>query len=425
MHWLTMRLVDVVPATELFNTFRMAVLHSDEFGDAGELVRVLCGDAAIMRGFDDADVQSDVGRFFDRLAALDTTTVIPIVLWLYTKSQVDQAQRQRALAVLESWLVRRMLCGLTTKNYNRLTVDLLRVLDTHAAPAGEALARAIDAWDQPTNRWPRDNEVRQVLTTRGMYGWIAQKRIVLVLSALERRRRESTKTEEFINPDNKLSIEHVMPQAWRNHWEPPTDANGSETEAVSTTRDTLLHMIGNLTLVTPGMNSSLSDSAWPTKRRALPQHSLLLLNAELAAKDVWDEEAILSRNAQLIDEIIAVWPGPLRSRALPTANASPSRAIYTWTLPDLVAAGKLIPGEQLRPKPATYTTPATVADDGSLIVDGISYSAPSPAARAVSGNQAEPGWNFWCAERHGGLVEIFELRGEMGSAEAIEDEVSA
>jgi hypothetical protein len=175
------------------------------------------------------------------------------------------------------------------------------------------------------------------------------------------------------------------------------------------------------------MNSSLSDSAWSEKRMALPQHSLLLLNADLAAKDVWDDEAIRARSALLADDIIAVWPGPPTPRPLPTTqSAQPaSRTTFAWTVPDLVAAGKLLPGEQLRPKSAKYTTPATVTDDGHLIVDGVSYTAPSPAARAVTGSQSEPGWNFWCAERHGSLVEIFDLRAEMGSAEAIEDEVVA
>ncbi len=424
MHWLTMRLVDVVPATELFNTFRLAVLDSDDFSDAGQLVRVLCDDAGVMRAFEEADVQSDIGRFFDRLAALDTTTVIPIVLWLYTKPQIDEGQRQRALAALESWLVRRMLCGLTTKNYNRLAVDLLRALETASAPADEALVRVMDEWDQPSNRWPRDNEVRQVMTTRGMYGWIAQKRLAMVLSAVERQRRASTKTEGLINPNDKLSIEHVMPQSWRNHWPAPTDASGDETEAAATAREALLHTIGNLTLVTPGMNSALSDSAWSAKRTALPQHSLLLLNAEIAGKEVWDDEAIRARSAQLTDEIIAIWPGPPTPRPLPTTqSAQPtSRVTYVWTLPDLVAEGKLVPGEQLRPKSERYKALATVTDDGHLLVNGTSYTAPSPAARAVTGSQSEPGWNFWCAERHGSLVEIFDLRAEMGSVEDLDED---
>lgn len=66
-----------------------------------------------------------------------------------------------------------------------------------------------------------------------------------------------------------------------------------------------------------------------------------------------------------------------------------------------------------------------MTDDGRLIVDGVSYTAPSPAARAVTSSRAETGWNFWCAERQGRPVEIFDLRAEMGSAEAIEDEVLA
>jgi hypothetical protein len=50
-------------------------------------------------------------------------------------------------------------------------------------------------------------------------------------------------------------------------------------------------------------------------------------------------------------------------------------------------------------------------DDGSLEIDGSLFAAVSPAAQAVSGNQSEPGWEFWGAPSGDGrLVSLFELR---------------
>lgn len=64
--------------------------------------------------------------------------------------------RRRALSALESWLVRRMLCRGTPKNYNRFFLDMLINLKK-----GDAVSRADDVIiatlresDAPTSRWP-------------------------------------------------------------------------------------------------------------------------------------------------------------------------------------------------------------------------------------------------------------------------------
>ncbi len=80
MHWLTMRTERVVPATELFTTFRARVLNAPSDGAIDTLIDRLCRDAKTMRGFDDLPEGSVEATFFKRLETLDTTTLIPLVL---------------------------------------------------------------------------------------------------------------------------------------------------------------------------------------------------------------------------------------------------------------------------------------------------------------------------------------------------------
>ena len=75
-----------------------------------------------MRSFDDFDPGTPEELFFSRLEAMDTTTMLPIVLLLFRSAELGTARRRRALAALESWLVRRAILRLTAKNYNR-TLD--------------------------------------------------------------------------------------------------------------------------------------------------------------------------------------------------------------------------------------------------------------------------------------------------------------
>lgn len=86
MHWLTMKLERTISATELFPTFRTAVLSNDT--DAGALIRELCDDAAVMRSFDNQPTGSFEDVFFRRFRPLDAGTFFPVVLLLFRSAQI-------------------------------------------------------------------------------------------------------------------------------------------------------------------------------------------------------------------------------------------------------------------------------------------------------------------------------------------------
>lgn len=73
----------------------------------------------------------------------------------------------------------------------------------------------------------------------------------------------------------------------------------------------------------------------------------------------------------------------------------------------------LIPGEQLLPPPRGKSRVATVLGSGSIRVDGIEFLTPSAVAKKVSGNSAEPGWEFWSVDREGQRLTLFELRARL------------
>lgn len=218
MHWLAMKLGRMVPATELFSQFRMHILDAPGAPDMALLIHELCRDAAVMRGFDDQPVGSVEEQFFRHLDALDTTTVLPVALLLYRTGELAAEQRRRGLRALESWLVRRMLCGYTAANYNRLTADLLRQITADVGHADDVIVRFLRSSAATSAVWPTDETVIQSLTTRRLYGWVSQKRIVMVLSALELALRKSNKVEDIYALPSNLTIEHIMPQASTENW---------------------------------------------------------------------------------------------------------------------------------------------------------------------------------------------------------------
>lgn len=71
-------------------------------------------------------------------------------------------------------------------------------------------------------------------------------------------------------------------------------------------------MLGNLTLATHRLNPSMSNGPWDTKKSALDEHSLLMLNRQLLKGDppTWDEASIADRGEALAEMATRIWPGP-------------------------------------------------------------------------------------------------------------------
>ena len=105
-------------------------------------------------------------------------------------------------------------------------------------------------------------------------------------------------------------------------------------------------VLGNLTIVTQPLNSSLSNSAWPSKQKELNEHSKLLLNARLIDEypDVFDEAAIDARGAWLADRIINIWPGPDASGVVTHSSLEPD---------GVAVRSALTTTTRLLPRPAT------------------------------------------------------------------------
>jgi hypothetical protein len=187
-------------------------------------------------------------------------------------------------------------------------------------------------------------------------------------------------------------IEHLLPQKWRQHW--PVDDVAAAVE-----RDSRVHRLGNLTLITTSLNSSVSNGAWlgqDGKRAALHAHDVMLMDRRVrdVSEDGWSEELIDRRTHEMIDAIIATWPVPEGHEGTVAVHATMTTADNA-SLKDLVARGLLTPGTPLRTRAGQWGgVQCVVLDDGDLLLDGQRFASPSGAGRHVRG-RATNGWFFW------------------------------
>ena len=230
----------------------------------------------------------------------------PVLLWMFS-SDVPRPQIARGLRALESYLVRRMVCRMTAKDYNQVFIGLLEQLEQRGVEsAGDAVVDYLAAQDAYAREWPDDRSFEEHFVSAPLYRLLTRGRLRLVLEAIERELRTDKAESSSVQPD--LTMEHVMPQQWRENWPLPNDVS-DKTEA-GLKRDSIIHSLGNLTLVNQRLNSSLSNAPWNEKRCTLNDHSVLFLNKALltGAPTVWDEEAIAARADGLYRTAIKVWP---------------------------------------------------------------------------------------------------------------------
>jgi len=305
--FLTLQARDEVRIAHLYDAFRGHLAKNKERSVAQHLEQLQYY-AQIFQRFDEMPEGSPEAEFFERLRAVEMTTAHPFLLELFSRHGKHTEAVRRILTDIGSYFVRRMVCQLTTKNYNRLFIDSLRILESPSNEVADAFRAHLSGPDGESVRWPNDAEFRDAWLTTPLYKALSRGRVQMLILALESR--ASTGKTERVRYDDGLTIEHVMPQKWEKHWPLPEGADADEGEAQ---RNRSLHTIGNLTLLTDKLNPAASNAAWPKKRDEILKHSILKLNLRLKDAATWDEEAIRARGAELFEHAKAIWPRPVET----------------------------------------------------------------------------------------------------------------
>lgn len=316
-HFLTMAMRRDIRTGHIFNEYKNYVLYSSDWkshfigtpGSASEHMQLLkdCSEHFVRLSRPGAD--SALGRFLQRLEVIDTTTVYPLLL-LCSQQLLpgNEPEFIRILKLLESYLFRRMICGLTPKNYNRMFLDLLRYLERRQEVSASAVAEFLLGSDGESVRFPEDSELRHAMLEEPYYHKWPQYRVRGVLEALEAGLAHAK--SEAVSLPKSLTIEHILPRTWGEFWPVPEEVAGDAEQLVlfKARRDRLKHSFGNLTLITNSLNPALSNSAWTDKKPELLKWSKLNLSRDLHDVDVWDEEAIRARGERLVQVAINIWP---------------------------------------------------------------------------------------------------------------------
>ena len=312
-HYLTYRIGHEIKIGHLYQEFK------NWWGDSGERsveaeLEEASRSSLVFRSFLVADDTNRLGVFAQRLRILDMTTAYPFMLWLCERRhKISEDEFEGILADLESYIVRRAVCRLTPKNYNRIFLALLTKLSKEGLPNRASLHRELISLEGDSAIWPNDDIFLRSIIFEPLYDSIGPRRVRLVLTALELASRTPKQESIPLPIGNSLTIEHVMPRGFKQEeWPYPEQEEAEEREQESR-RWTLLHSLGNLTMLTQPLNSEVSNGPFNLKRPEITKQSLLVLNSyfqRFSDDDVWNEQTILQRGFDLAAQAVKVWQYP-------------------------------------------------------------------------------------------------------------------
>ena len=245
----------------------------------------------------------------NRLRLWQNTTAYPIAFQIAAE-YVDDHERKTIAQLIDSYLVRRILCNLTPKNLNQVFPRLAAAFIREGVSVS-TLRQFINEQDRDTSRFPNDSDLRKGMLANKAYDRIPSRVLADLLWSFEMEMCESTMGEDISRPEN-LWVEHVMPQSWEENWllNSSSVKVGAFDEPGYNEREEIIHTLGNLTITTSELNITMRNEEFSKKKDLLEKHSRLLLNKRIAEKQKWDEDEIEKRGNQLADLAIKIWPSP-------------------------------------------------------------------------------------------------------------------
>lgn len=317
-HFLASRQTEDIPITHLFVEYKSWIEKNKPFTTVRDELATLARQGDDFRRIIEPKPDDVLYPLVTFLDCFDIRTVYPLLLHLLDTGFTD-AQWSLTSVTLESYLLRRAVTNMTTKNYNRVFLTLTRTLRREGT-SPDNIRKYLSGLGGESSEWPRDLVLGAAWQTQHAYSTLQNPKIVHILRCLSDTYL-SSRSEE-ISITSPLTIEHILPQNWLDNWplsdgskgmtsQELLDAKDNDPRALATKRrNALLQTFGNLTVLTQALNSSVSNSPWSAKKPALLSVSLLPINQQLQAANTWDEQAIEQRSKELFERVIKIWPGP-------------------------------------------------------------------------------------------------------------------
>ncbi len=241
------------------------------------------------------EADKDLNKALGFLVDLEMDVVYPLLLELYSDYSdgvLSKADFIPIIALIESYICRRAVCGLGTNSLNKVFSSFTKHIQK------DEYFKSLKAhFGYLTNnqRFPNNDEFKDCFITIDFYKFKKREYFFERLENFDRKERVYT---------HEYTIEHIMSQKLTEEWERDLGENFKEIH------DKYLHTIGNLTLT--GYNSEYRNNSFQEKQGMEKgfKDSPLRLNQGLRDLESFGEEEIKKRANYLADLALKIWTYP-------------------------------------------------------------------------------------------------------------------
>lgn len=244
----------------------------------------------------DLENRSAVRFRLNNLRSIEVATSYPLLLRLMDASstgELTDVDLEKCLGLIESFVIRRAVCGVPTNNLSKLFLQWSKSFPDHGYVSWLHASMSSGGGGR---RFPSDTEFSEAYRKQPQYGRGPTRFILL-------RLEQSFNHKERVD-FSSCKIEHVLPQILTSEWQSELGSNHQEVH------DTLLHTMGNLTLT--AYNTELDNIPFSEKKIKL-ENTHIDLNKWIVKQSEWTSVEILNRADVLLTMANDIWSGPVAS----------------------------------------------------------------------------------------------------------------
>ncbi len=294
-HYLTIKTREIPNINKVYVAFKR---YQQERGIETEVLlqdlQKYCGYFCqiVFKKEDDKDLNKALGFLVD----LEMDVVYPLLLELYSDYSdgvLSKADFIPIIALIESYICRRAVCGLGTNSLNKVFPSFTKHIQK------DEYFKSLKAHFvclTEKQRFPNNDEFKDCFITIDFYKFQKKEYFFERLENFDRKERVYT---------HEYTTEHIMPQKLtEEEWEKDL---GENFQAI---HDKYLHTIGNLTKT--GYNTEYGNRSFQKKRDMEKgfKQSPLRLNQGLRDLESFGEEEIKKRANDLADLALKIWTYP-------------------------------------------------------------------------------------------------------------------
>ncbi|MFT2694640.1 DUF262 domain-containing protein [Helicobacter pylori] len=241
------------------------------------------------------EANKDLNKALGFLVDLEMDVIYPLLLELYSDYSdgvLSKDDFRSSIALIESYVCRRKVCGLGTNSLNKVFPSFTKHIQK------DEYFKSLEAHFlllKNNQRFPDDDEFKDRFITIDFYKFKKREYFFERLENFDREERVYT---------HEYTTEHIMPQTLTEEWERDLGENFQEIH------NKYLHTIGNLTLT--GYNTEYGNKFFQKKRGMEKgfKDSPLRLNQSLRDLESFGEEEIKKRANDLADLALKIWTYP-------------------------------------------------------------------------------------------------------------------